>query len=278
MSKHLLLPLATAAALAVAAPASADALLTPAPAGSSNLAYAAGWSAWSQPEGDVHRLVLRAPDGTVSTPAVPPFDAPVDPAIGTTSTKDFKKTTYVVFSRAGDIRRLDLATGVESAFPGASTTAYRETAPSLSGGTLAFVRRGGARNCVHVLSTSRGTLRRVSATTAREVVTNGTRVAYTVPSGLRIVRISGDGRALRIGGGRLHSINLTRYHAVWLTEDGRLQRTDRFAGSGGSYALRVRDARRQVPGIVSIAVGRSTNTSRYLDAEGVKAADPTLLR
>lgn len=277
MSK-VLLPLATAAALAVAAPASADTLLTPAPAGSSNLAFGGGWLAWSQPEGDAHRLVLRAPDGTVTTPAVPAFDAPVDPAIGTAFTKDFKKVLHVVYERDGDIRRLDLTTGRESAFPGASSKAYRETAPSLNEGTLAFARRGGAHDGVHVLSSRRGTIRRISATVAREVATNGTRVAYTVSSGLRIVRVSGEGRALRVAGGGLRSIVLTRYQAAWIAGDGRLQRTDRFAGSGGPHALRVRDTARQVPGLRAIAVGETFNANRYLDAEGVKAGDQTLLR
>jgi opacity protein-like surface antigen len=274
------LSLLAAAALAVtAAPAAqADTLVTKAPAGSTNLAFGGGHLAWAQPEGDAFRLVVRKPDGTITTPAIPAFETAPDPAIGTIYGADFKKTLYAVFSRDGDIKKLDLATGVESAVKGAATSAYRESAPSLNEGTLAFVRRGGARNGVHVLSTRKGTVKRISATMARETATNGTRVAYTVSSGLRIVRISGEGRALRVGGDDLRSIVLTRYQAAWVTGDGTLQRTDRFAGSGGPYTLQVRDTARQPEGLVSIAVGETFNQNRYLDAEGVKAGDQTLLR
>ena len=106
----------------------------------------------------------------------------------------------------------------------------------------------------------------------------GSRVAYATKSGITIRRISGEGRALRIAGAGQHSINLTRYQAAWIGPNGMLARTQRFAGSGGPYRLQVTATRRQVPGIVSLAVGESTLTASYIDAEGVKRGDHDLLR
>ncbi len=82
--RHPAAALVLAAGLALsAAPAQADSLETPF-LGADNLAAAGGWQAWSaaQPDGR-YRLTVRGPDGTVSTPVIDAFGAPVDPAIGT---------------------------------------------------------------------------------------------------------------------------------------------------------------------------------------------------
>jgi hypothetical protein len=58
---------------AVPAAACADVLETPAPR-ATDLAAGGGWQAWGAPSADGRwRLTLRAPDGTVSQPAIPSF-------------------------------------------------------------------------------------------------------------------------------------------------------------------------------------------------------------
>jgi hypothetical protein len=127
--------------------------------------------------------------------------------------------------------------------------------------------------------------RRLTTTVARETATNGTRVAYTYNSsrggGLAVRHLSGDGGAL-VPVSRQpvvpRSPLLTRYNASWLLQDGHVQATARFAGSGGPFELRVIDANRALPPTTnSIALNNDrTSAPYYLDAEGVKLAAPAL--
>ncbi|HMI72469.1 MAG TPA: hypothetical protein VK510_20890, partial [Solirubrobacteraceae bacterium] len=114
---------------------------------------------------------------------------------------------------------------------------------------------------------------------------NGSRVAFTYNSsrggGVAVRRLSGEGEVL-VPVSRQpvvpRSPLLTRYNAAWLLQDGRVQATDRFAGSGGPFELRVRNAKRALPPTTNSIALRSDRTSApyYLDAEGVKAAAPAL--
>jgi hypothetical protein len=71
---------------------------------------------------------------------------------------------------------------------------------------------------------------------------------------------------------------LTRYNAAWLLQEGRVRATDRFAGSGGPFELRVRDANRALPAATNSIALKNDRTSApyYLDAQGVKVAAPAL--
>ena len=153
-----LLALASGLLIAVAS-AQADSIETPVAQGA-NLASSAGWQAWSAAQADgTNRLQLRRPDGTILTPDVPAFGAPVDPAIGTrggvdgTNTPASRRLSAVYSRCAGssrlrgcDVYALDLTTVREEKVAALASKAYSETAPSVTFGTYSFVRRGaGAR-------------------------------------------------------------------------------------------------------------------------------------
>jgi hypothetical protein len=277
------LAVAGAASLTVAAPASADTLLTPAP-GARNIAYGGGYAAWAAPQGDGFRLVVRAPDGTVSTPDLPAFAEAPDPTIGSTGFAVANRRLLLLFSREdatgdSDIHAYDLrAGGAEQRLPGLSTSSYDETAASMQLGRYAVVRTGGRLNGVVTGSLGRPGVRRISRSIATETASNGSRVGYVSNRGIFIERASGEGRALSIRRPGSRSLTMTRYQAAWIAPGDRLQLTQRFAGSGGPFELVVRDARRQPPGITGVAAGASFNDILYTDAEGVKKADPSLIR
>jgi hypothetical protein len=276
------LAVAGAASLAVAAPASADTLLTPAP-DARNIAYGGGYAAWAAPQGDGFRLVVRAPDGTVSTPDLPAFAEAPDPTIGSTGFAVANRRLLLLYSREdasgdSDIHAYDLrAGGAEQRLPGLSTSSYDETAASMQFGRYAVVRTGGRLNGVVTGSLGRSGVRRISRSIATETASNGSRVGYVSNRGLFIERASGEGRALRIRARNARSLTMTRYQAAWIA-GGTLQLTQRFAGSGGPFELVVRDAPRQPPGITGFAAGASFNDVVYTDAEGVKKADSSLIR
>ena len=292
--------LAVAAGLLAAAPAQADRLETPVDGGA-NLAAAGGWQAWSAKQADgANRLQLRRPDGTVTTPDIPAFGAPVDPAIGTRGGADGTNTPAsrrlsVVYSRCAgpsslsgcDVYALDLTTLVEARVPALSSRTYSETVPTLTFGNWSLVRRGGGpRPGVYSYSERRG-LTRLTATLGRETATSQSRTAFTYRTargfGLQIRRSSGGGSPLVAATGldRLPvSPQLTRYRAGWLLprpDATRVFQTQRFAGSGGPFTLTVREAPRTLPaGVLSAAGDSSTLFERYLDAAGAQRIDPAI--
>ncbi|MGK2938183.1 MAG: E3 ubiquitin ligase family protein [Solirubrobacteraceae bacterium] len=120
---------------------------------------AGGWTAWSEPSGGTFALVVRAPDGTVSRPAVAPRGVPFDLDLGT----DAAGRVVAAYSRCARepqrtggtnatapnyatgrtcrLRVLDLATGGERSLGKARGTAS-EVLPSVGGRTVAFVAVG----------------------------------------------------------------------------------------------------------------------------------------
>jgi hypothetical protein len=284
------------AALAVSAPAaSADTLVTAAP-GARNLTANGGYLVWAQPApAGRWRLAVRAPNGTVSTPNIADFGAPPAAQIGSTGFAIAGRRLLAVYSRcqgasaiAGcDVYAYDLRAGTEERIAALSSRTYSETAPSLELGRFAFVRRGGGpRPGLYTHTLGSGTSpRRLTTRLARETATNGSRVAFTYNSsnggGVAVRRLSGGGEVL-VPASRQPAVPrsplLTRYNAAWLLQDGRVQATDRFAGSGGPFELRVRNANRALPPTTNSIALRSDRTSApyYLDAEGVKVAAPAL--
>ena len=261
--------LAAAAALALPAAASADTLVTSAP-GAQNLASGGGYLAWSAPASDGgFQLTVRAPDGTVSVPAIPTSQTALDPAIGS-GARALDRHLVVVYSRDGDIHQYDLVTGAETKVPGASSAAYKETSPNITYGTVSFVRTGGASNGIFVRS-QKGT-KKISSFRPSELAFNGSRVAY--PHGRKVIvrRVSGEGRPSTIRTeDKAFSLILTRYSVTFLTEGGNAWQSPRFGGS--SRVDRVDTARKaneQLPASTnSIANGR-TFVGFYADGEGVK--------
>ena len=274
---RLLIPLLAAAALAVApAAASADSPVTPAP-GAVNLAAGGGYLVWFAPNEDTGwRLVVRAPDGTVSTPSVAGFPGPSRASIGSDTFSAAGRRLVAVYSRGGDVFLLNLRTGAEERVRRAATRTYEEYSPSISFGRIAFARRGGRTN--GVFYDSGRSLRRVTSARPREVAFNGSRVAY--PSGRNVVirRTSGEGRPSVVATpSQASSLQLSRYSLTWLTRDGRVFRTPRFGGSSEVDRVATgQEATRRLP-VTTQSIANSGSDARwFLDSEGVKLISPRL--
>ena len=296
VSRALAVPLLAVTLLAAtAAGASADSLVAPAP-GARNLTANGGYIVWAAPAaGGRWRLTVRAPDGTITTPAIADFGAPPRAQIGSTGFAIAGRRLLAVYARcqgasaiAGcDVYGYDLRAGTEERIAKLSSQTYSETAPSIELGRLAFVRRGGGPRpgLYYYALGSQAAPRRLTTRLARETATNGTRVAFTYNSsrggGLAVRRLSGDGGVL-VPVSRQpvvpRSPLLTRYNAAWLLQDGHVQATERFAGSGGPFELRVVEAKRALPATTdSLGLNNDrTSAPYYLDAEGVKLTAPPI--
>jgi hypothetical protein len=295
LSRALAVPLLAAALLATTAGAAgADTLVTPAP-GARNLTANGGYLVWAAPSGARWRLTVRAPNGAVTTPAIPDFGAPPRAQIGSTGFAVAGRRLLAVYSRcqgasatAGcDVYAYDLRAGTEERIAALGSRTYSETAPSIELGRMAFVRRGGGPKpgLYYYTLGGKAAPKRLSSTLARETATNGTRVAYTYNSsrggGLAVRQLSGDGSPL-VPASRQPAVPrsplLTRYNAAWLLDGGHAQATKRFAGSGGPFKLVVVDASRALPATTDSLGLKNDRTSApyYLDAEGVKVTAPAI--
>lgn len=222
--------LATAGALALPAAASADTLVHPV-TGAENLASGGGWLAWSQPAPDGgFQLALRAPDGTVSVPAVGKFATAPDPAIGSDQFGADGRKLEVVYERDGDLFAYDLDARTEAKVPGVNTSA-REHSPGISYGRIVFV-RDGKRGGTFLRRDGRTT--RIATVKPGALAYNGSRIAYPSVKGIILHRISGRGRDSFVrptGSVDLRDLQLTRYSLTFLADGGKLAQTNRFGGS-----------------------------------------------
>ena len=123
-----------------------------------NLSAGGGYAVWAQPGEDTGwQLVVRAPDGTVSTPDVPGFASPPDLTGGTGGTGGTAgegRSLLAVYSRPSggdeDLYALDLRSGREHRVAPVSSAGADEVHPSVQFGRLVFVRRGGSCLGVYV--------------------------------------------------------------------------------------------------------------------------------
>jgi hypothetical protein len=284
------------ACLAAAAPACADELETPAPR-ATDLAAGGGFQAWAAPTPEGRwRLTVRAPGGAVSQPAIADFGFPPNASIGSDRLAAGGRRLLAVYSRCEgrssrigcDVYAYDLRANTEERLDAISTRGASETAPSLSGGVLAYVRRGAGvtRTGVYVLNMGRrgAVPRRISPQLARETATNASRVAFAYRSsrggGLAVRRASGDGGVLTLAaraGQVPRSILLSRYRASWLLfEEGDAGPRVFTTGRLRSAPLTVIEARRRLPPDTdSIALLRE-RVERYLAVDGVRTIAPPL--
>jgi hypothetical protein len=260
--------------------AHADSLITSAP-GARNLVGAGGYLAWSVPTADGHwRLAIRSPAGAVSQPSIPAFERPAQPSIGSNAIYGPQRKLVAVYARAGDVYELDLKTGTESKLTKLSSGG-NETLAAINLGQYVVARQGKG---LFVVSRS-GRTRRLASTVPAEIAVAQSRVASIESSGYGrnravVRRLSGQGKTLSLGTGLkgASSLWLTRYRAGYATSDAqdgtRLYATQRFAGSGGPFTLRVSRAgwtsNSALHGI-AIADGEP---AFYLDDQGVKRFDP----
>lgn len=290
--------LAVAGLAATSVPASADSLVAPAP-GAVNLTQGGGYLAWAAPTpAGRFRLVVRAPDGTVSTPDLPDFGAAPDPTIGSDRFAAQDRALLLAYSRcdgdsaiAGcDVYAYDLRSGgAERRIDRLASRTYSETVPALTSGRWSFVRRGGGTRKGVYAWTGEGAPRRLSPRLARETVNNGSRTSFVYNSsrgfGVAVKRLSGRGETIAVAS-RLRtqpfSLSATRYRTAWLaTEEGggvRAFTTSRFAGSGPEAPLSQERANRLLPAGTNSWANDGSFFTRYLDGAGVKTIDPRLFR
>ena len=263
--------LATAAALALPAVASADTLVTPAQ-GAQHLTSGGGWLAWSAaaPEGG-YELTLRAPDGSVSVPEIPRSETPLDPAIGSGARVPAEsRPLVVVYARGGDIYSYDLRARTESKVAGASSSAYNEASPGIQYGRLTFVRTGGSNNGIFLRANGR--TRKVSSFRPSELAFNGSRVAYPDGRKLIIRNVSGRGRPSTVRHeSRPHDLAMSRYSVTFVGPDGKVFQTPRFGGSSGIQRVSTaREANEELSPTVNSVAHSGSFIRWYLDAEGLK--------
>jgi hypothetical protein len=274
--------LGTLAVLAAvpAAPAAADTLAVAAP-GAVNLTAGGGYVAWAAPATAPEtgwRLVVRAPDGTVTTPALRAFATPPRVSIGSDAFAE-GRALLAVYSRPSggddDLYAYDLRAGTERRISAISSAAYDETVAGVQYGRFAFVRRGGTRPGVYVW-TGKGPARRLTSYTPAEIAVSESRVAYGATSSVIVRRLSGDGGTLVIRTpSRPTSLMISRYRTTWLGTDGQPLRTPRYAGSGGPYP--VTGVHRTVrPTAVMASAALTDEAGWYLGAEGVFRVAPKL--
>ncbi|WP_205695568.1 hypothetical protein [Conexibacter sp. SYSU D00693] len=274
--------LTTAAAAAALAPtAAADTPLVDAP-GAKALAGAGGWLVWSAPtpEGQF-RLTVRAPDGTVSQPAIPAFTRPVPVGVGSNTQYGSAKRVVAVYPRDGDVRVLDLERGTDRRYDQVSSRAT-ETLAAINNGQVVTVRSTGEGKGLYVRSNA-GRTRRLTSTVPSQVAMAYSRVATVEGTGAdqRVVirRLSGRGRPMVVRKGLtgVSSLWLTRYRAGFATttaQGTRLVATRRFAGSGGPYTLTTLTDPWTSTSALSGIVTNGSEPTTFLDDGGVKRFSP----
>lgn len=255
-------------AAAVAPAQAADTTLTPAPDGV-NIAAGGGYVVWSKPEEDTGwKLVVRAPDGVVSTPDVRGMPGPADVAIGSTGGSKDRLTAVYARPRGAstDLYALDLATGKEHRVA-VSSRSYDELAPSLYNGRLAFVRRGGKRDGVYLWSGS-GASQRISSASAIETALSRRQVAYATSRRVVLRRVAGSHKtdAIFAPTNRPRSLQLDDSRVGWLGSDGQIFGSARLKTTRSSKSLPVRKATpRPAPQTQSFAFGSGTLGDLVLD-------------
>jgi hypothetical protein len=278
--------LAATVALLVFAPCAgaADALVIAAP-GAKNLAAGEGWRAWAAPTARGRwQLVIRAPDGTIQAANIKSFGVPPDASISETSFAGPDRRVVAVYSRCRgasatkgcDIFQYDLAAGSERKLTRISTRAGSETAPSTFMASYAFARRGGPRPGTY--TASRRHVRRVDSRVARETAVTHSRVAYRVGDAIIMSQLAGHRRRTIATGRGIFSVVLTRYRVGWLERAGHRTlafMTDRIKRRD---SVTVRRGTHDLPASTQSAVTDSSRITEYLDATGVKRAEPPLFR
>jgi hypothetical protein len=223
--------IAAAGALALPAAAQADTLVHSV-TGATNLASGGGWLAWSAPAPDGgFQLQLRAPDGTVSVPAVGKFSAAPSPAIGSDQFGADGRKLNVLYERDGDIYAYDLNAKTEAKVKGASAPGVRESQPGISFGRVVFVKSGG------VYSLSKGKATRIAKAKPAQLAYNGSRIAYPTASRLVLHRVSSRGADSFARASSVKDVVLTRYSLTYLTSGGKVFQTNRFGGSGDVHEI-----------------------------------------
>jgi hypothetical protein len=254
-----------------------------------------GWLAWAQPAGlGRWQLIVRSPQGVITTPAIRVFGAAPDPSIGSDRFGASGRRLYVVYSRCSgtsaiagcDVYRYDLVAGTETKVTAISTATASETAPSVRSGQWSFVRRGaGASRPGVYVYTPRGGARRLSSVLARETVLSASRVAYAYNSsrggGVAVRRLSGEGGVVLATTGESavpSSLVGTRYKFGWLLGAGDAGMSVNWTSrlSGGTTSVTVRSGKRKLSASTNSITTNDHVPDKYLDDTGIFTLSPPL--
>lgn len=195
--------------------------------------------------------LVKSIDGAPAVPVGVPARAggPFDVDLGTNR----GGTTFAVYTRGGDIYRLNIATGRETKIDKLSSPALSERDPTIMRGEIAFIRRNGGRDELRIGNTTSGSkgsrllVRRRSILGAELGITH---VAYveSVPAAfrelhvrVRHVRTGADRRVYRAVSGGANAAGVTRPTYVSAPEGFLWARTNTGSGRGNRlvrYTLR----------------------------------------
>jgi hypothetical protein len=216
--------LATVAAGASLAPAAAQAAPTTLATEQAPTRVAAwnGTVVWSHfdPAAKTYALVKSVDGGAPVPVGVPRSDRPFDVDLGTNRSG----STYAVYTRDGDIYRLNLATAVETKITKLSSPTLAERDPTIQRGRIAFIRRAGGFDQLRIGDTTSGSkgskllLKRRSIQNAELGITHVAYVeALDSPSGfgelrvhVRNIRTGADRSVYRAASGGANEAGVTR--------------------------------------------------------------------
>ena len=213
----LLATAATGAALAGASAAQAATVLSSEPVPTRVAAWG-GTVMWSQLDSATgnYRLVKSVDGGPPSPVAVPErAGGPFDIDLGTNRSA----STYAVYTRAGDIYRLGIASGVETKITKLSSPTMAERDPTIQRGEIAFIRRDHGYDQLRIGNTTSGSSGSRMIAKKRSILSAElgiTHIAYVEQSGasqLVHIRNLGTGRdqvVYRATSGGANAANVTK--------------------------------------------------------------------
>lgn len=198
--------------------------------------------------------LVKSVDGGAPLPVgvAPRSGGPFDVDLGTNRSG----ATYGVYTRAGDIYRLNVATGAETRIDTLSSPALAERDPTIQRGEIAFIRRNGGRDELRIgntASASRGSRLLVRARSIRKPELGARHVVYTVTSPgpitddgtqrmrIRNLRTGAERQIYRAVSGGANAAGVTRPSYVAAPERFLFARTNNGSGRGNRivrYTLR----------------------------------------
>jgi hypothetical protein len=211
-----------------------------------------GTAMWSRfdPATKTYTLVKSVDGGApVAVGVAPRSDAPFDIDLGTNR----GGRTFAVYTRDGDIYRLNVATGAETKLEKLSSPTLDERDPTIQRGEIAFIRRSGGRDELRIGNTTSGSdgsrliVRKRSILNAELGIRH---IAYveSVPSEFREVRVRvrnigtrADRLVYRARSGGANAADVTRPAYIARAEGFVWARTNTGSGTGNRlvrYTLR----------------------------------------
>jgi hypothetical protein len=195
--------------------------------------------------------LVKSVDGAapVAVGVGPREGAPFDIDLGTNRSG----STFAVYTRDGDIFRLNVATGTETKIEKLSSPTLAERDPTIQRGEIAFIRRSHGRDELRIGNTTRGAKGSRLLVRTRSIVSaelGVTHVAYvrTVPSEFRELRVhirnirtGADRMVYRAKSGGANGAGVTRPTYVARPEGFLWARTNNGSGTGNRlvrYTLR----------------------------------------